>query len=520
VSGQEDGVETCSSSEVLLTGPPEAARNKKEEKVRTKFAILLAIAAVCVTTAWAGWANEEQVTRNRKLNDLRFNTGDRTVIASNDVRHLVWTLDGKVYYKRWYPGTGWTSDYQLSKSGSWPSIALDADGTTVHVVWQAAVGKVNHIYYQRCVPGPSGNGGWVGSPRDLTPSPVGRILLAPVVASFGNRVEVAWFLLHADSIGFCEAVGGTWGNPVYLHDHFASDGATTSASIAVDPQSRYGDVFISCFAYSGDAWARVQVTRRSGGQWQPWEDLPTLGGTLYCDIEIDPGTGCPHILCSDEIYPYPGWGTHVCHTYRDPDLGWQPWELISDPSAHSMSSGTMLFAGGSAFVVWAESISGSDRGIRYAVGNYGNWPTTGWVTSGHTAGFPNVTASSTGNVYVVWGNGNCQTAPSEIWGRLYTPGSGGGQAEMMATPQPGVELFPNPAKAGIVTVQFALPRAEPMRVTLLDVSGRAVRRSEFGVRSSGEGSFTIDVRGLNAGVYVARLVAGDLNVSKSLVVER
>jgi hypothetical protein len=59
-----------------------------------------------------------------------------------------------------------------------------------------------------------------------------------------------------------------------------------------------------------------------------------------------------------------------------------------------------------------------------------------------------------------------------------------------------------------------------MTVTLLDVSGRAVRRSAFGVRSSGEGSFNIDVSGLNAGVYVARLVAGDLSVSKSLVVER
>jgi hypothetical protein len=57
-----------------------------------------------------------------------------------------------------------------------------------------------------------------------------------------------------------------------------------------------------------------------------------------------------------------------------------------------------------------------------------------------------------------------------------------------------------------------------VKVTLLDVSGRAVRTQE--VAAAGRsGSFTIDVSGLNAGVYVARLVARDLSVSKSLVVQ-
>ena len=71
-----------SISEVLSTGPPEAARNRtKEEKMRTKFAILLAVAAVCVTTAWAGWFPEGQITSNRLKNDLRVNINRKVVVA-------------------------------------------------------------------------------------------------------------------------------------------------------------------------------------------------------------------------------------------------------------------------------------------------------------------------------------------------------------------------------------------------------------------------------------------------------
>jgi hypothetical protein len=175
----------------------------------------------------------------------------------------------------------------------------------------------------------------------------------------------------------------------------------------------------------------------------------------------------------------------------------------------------MSFSGGSAFVVWAESSSGSDRGIRYIAGNYGNWSTPAWVTSGYSDEYPSVTARSNGDVYVVWKDGR----NGQIWGRLYAPGTGGGQAQPTALSQSRIELFPNPAKAGRVTVQYSLPRAEPVRVTLLDVSGRAVRTQEVSATDR-SGSFNVDVSGLNAGVYVARLVAGDLSVSKSLVVER
>jgi hypothetical protein len=499
------------SSDVLLTGPPEAARNKKEEKVRTKFAILLAIAAVCVTTAWAGWANEEQITANRLDNSTRLPGGHRMVISSNGVRHLVWP-NGSVYYKRYYPSTGWTRDTMI-KAGTFPSIALDADGTTIHVVWQSEVGsgknKGWHIFYQKCVPGSSGNGGWVGTPKDLTPNAGTHWYYSPVVACYQGHVTVAWYAYDYPTIGFCEWVDGSWGTPRYFDAPVGAGNYPWWLSMAVDSQNRFGDAFI---------WFNVAnlgsyVIRRQGAAWQAPEAV--TADAYMGSMEVDPSTGHPHLVCSSHG------DSHIYHTYWDPAGGWQPLEMISDPSVPlwpTPAAPNMFFSGGSAFVVWAESISASQRGIRYSIGQYGNWTAPVWVTYGHHGEFPSVAASSAGDVYVVWTDRRDARYP-QIWGRLYTPGSGGGQVEAITTPQSGIELFPNPAKVGRVTVQYSLPRAEPVRVTLLDVSGRAVRTQEIPAAER-SGSVSIDVSGLNAGVYVARLVAGDLSVSKSLVVER
>jgi hypothetical protein len=179
--------------------------------------------------------------------------------------------------------------------------------------------------------------------------------------------------------------------------------------------------------------------------------------------------------------------------------------------------------------------------VRYSIGQYGDWTAPAWLTSRYygEVDYVSAAASAAGDVYAVWidevGRYN------QIFGRLYTPGSFGGQAEPIATPRSGVELFPNPAKAGRVTVQYTLPspcplpvgegsgvRGQGLTVTLLDVSGRAVRRSALaaeapvgrrGVRSSGKGSFSIDASGLNAGVYILKLESGTSSQTRKLVIQ-
>ncbi len=487
--------------------------------MRSRFAMLLAIAVVCVTTAWAGWSPEERVTNNKYANNLGLNTGHKVVIAASGVRHLVWSTGTTgVLYKRYYPSSGWTSDYKLTmdRTSRGPSIALDSNGTDIHVVWSGkGSGRNAHdcIYYQKCVPGSSGNGGWVGSPRDISGQAPGRNNNAPAVACYQGHVVVTWEAHYADSIGFCECVNGTWQAPSYFHDPSGLGEIAWYPSIAVDPQDRCGEVFISCLTTGLNDHQHVFVIRRTGGEWQFWENAtpnPNTSCFLAC-VETDPTTGCPHVVCDDV--------TRILHTYWDASLGWQPLEVIADNSAHASGAGgpNAIFSGGSAFVVWPALSSSSVRGIMYSIGQYGNWTTPDWVTSGYADAAPSASARSNGDVFVVWQDG--RTSNNQIWGRFNTPGSGGGTGQPTTLAQLGIELFPNPAKAGRVTVQYSLTRAGQMTVTLLDVAGRAVWRSAFGTPSSKEGSLALDASGLRAGVYIVKLESGSSSQTRKLVIQ-
>jgi hypothetical protein len=506
----------------VLSGESGTTNRQKEEKMRSSFAMLLAIAAVCVTTAWAGWSNEQQITKNKTANYLDMPSGHRVVVANNGVRHLVWDGSSGVYYKRYYPVSGWTPDFKFSSisNSRRPSIALDANGTDIHVVWEAKSGSGRsaspHIFYQKCVPGSSGNGGWVGSPRDLTPNEALTHTYSTVACSEGH-VVVTWQELYpqelvstVNTVGFCEwTTGSGWGTPVHVPVCQMGDMAFYP-SISVDPEGRYGDVFISCDAPPSSGGHEGRVVRRTTSGWQSPE-IATTDGAFHA-VEVDPGTGYPHIVSCDRVLC--GYPSHVYHTYWDPSLGWRPTEMISDPSAPWSDYVNMFFSGGAAFVVWDESSSAGERGVRYSVGSYGDW-TMAWVSLGYRDNYPNVTTSPTGDVYVVWKDGR----DSQIWGRLYTSGSFGGQAEPVATSQSRIELFPNPAKAGRVTARYSLPRAEPLRITLLDVSGRVVRTQDVPTTRS-NGALSIDVGGLNAGVFVVRVTGSDLTISRKLVIQR
>ena len=178
----------------------------------------------------------------------------------------------------------------------------------------------------------------------------------------------------------------------------------------------------------------------------------------------------------------------------------------------------MAFSNGSAFVAWPETTS-SAGGVKYSIGQYGNW-SSDWLTHRYYQGDLNsahTAASPTGDVYTVYRDEVGKYR--QIFGRLYSPEGDGGQAEPVAALQSGIELFPNPAKAGHVTVQYTLPRAEQLTATLLDVSGRAVRSSQFRVPGSKGGSFTLDASGLNPGVYILKLKAGSDNLTRKVVIE-
>jgi hypothetical protein len=533
MAGQEDGVQIGWSSSVLLAGSPEAAesnRRQKEEDMRSRFAILLALAVVCVTTAWAEWTPEVMITGS----DTTDHAAPGLVFASDGVGYLVWhtTLRGPkgVYYNRYNPGVGWAPDHQLSPTGSQPHIALDADGTTIHVVWVDSIGR-----YRRCVRNEYGEDEW-GPVVPIGGSwPMTAIASAP---NDPNHVVVCWTQSFPGSrnkpggqaIGFMECIGGLWGSPIWL-DSSGTDKRGASG-IAVGPN---GDVFVASVSVAGHIWAKT----RHNGTWGPTVDVtpgfPTTGRSSYADIEVNPVTGNPHMVfswiwatqISKKVTDYTC-GTY--HTYRNSSGTWLTTpELISglrhyqgylDPHMAFVDNG-----GAYAAWTWGPWPATSD-GVQYSYNSVegGNWTSPAWLSPETAASYyddsPRLAyCGASQTIHAVYGRSivNPQRDPIQIWWRSDYLGGGGSMGRPVALSQSGIELFPNPAKAGRVTVQYSLPRAEPLRVTLLDVSGRTVRTQE--VAASERGSYALDVRGLNPGVYMLKLESRSSSQTRKLAIQ-
>ena len=527
--------------------------------MRSRFAMLLAIAVVCVTTAWATWTSESLVTGspNMARELAQWNCAHKVVFGTDGVGHLVWsggpyppTYHG-VWYNRYNPGSGgqpgyWMADLDIAPLGKRepqayrqdPCIALGGDGKTSHVVWiwwthQAGVYSYK-LCYRRCTQDRRGNDKWDAIGYLDAAEHIGYAVVACVPGE-PNHVVVCW---EADSVlRFREYVNGAWTQVVELGS-ISNSFSLSAVSIAAAPN---GDVFVAHPGYDvGTSRSQIFVKTRHNGVWGEPVNVTKDFPTLWCiksTIEASPVTDNPHVVFAGWTEVPNGAGLDtvaaVYHTFRNASGAWLATpELVSEQRrlpgpaiwpAGYLWNATMAFAGnGAAHVVWWDSLGPTSRGVMYrrCLSEGGTWSTPELLTSAGPGEYDQCVAvqEPAHAVHVVWERRFESYA--QIWWKSDYSGGGGGQAQPVALSQSGIELFPNPAKAGRVTVQYALPHAEPLRVTLLDVSGRAVWSSEFDVRSSGEGSVSIDVRGLSAGVYVVRLAAGGLNVSRTLVVER
>ena len=553
-SGRKDGDEVHLSSEVLLTGPSKAARNKKEEKMRSKLAILLAIAAVCATAVWADWTPEALVTGDTSINhELWWNNGHKVVFGTDGVGHLVWFGGTGIWYNRYNPPSQglpgyWTPDFPIYQGTSGltssPAIALDADGTTIHVVWRSSGGGKlpATLFYGKCIQDPSGNDEWdailsLCEDYGVSDPSVGCVPNDPdhVLVCWGDVKQSGGRVKFSYAIGFREYVNGGWTETVRLDP--TSSLVRGRPSISAAPN---GDVSVAYFGNDDNTSGRqVYVKTRSNGVWGPTVDVTKSFLSRLCDhqaVEANPLTNNPHVVFQGRTVVKIGkvedttWA--VYHNYRNSSGVWLTTPELIAVSGHGysnpLSDPTMSFVGdGTAYVAWHGNVPAMGHGNMYSYysGEGGTWGNPAWLTSDPSGSYEDrnpflAVEEPAHTIHVVWSR-LYSGVPREIWWRSSPLGSGfdGGQAEPMATSQSGIELFPNPAKAGRVTVQYSLPRAEAVRVTLLDVSGRAVRTREVAAANR-SGAFSIDVSGLNAGVYVARLVAGDLSVSKSLVVGR
>jgi len=437
---------------------------------------------------------------------------------------------------RYYPATGWTADTVLSSMGlstnviPHASIALDANGTDIHVVWTGynhVKQSYDHVYCQKCVPSSSGNGGWVGTPIDLCTDHTTYAHCEPAVACAPGRVVVTWSVTdeHGYAVGFREFASGTWQNQVQL------DGFTTYyLGLASISAASNGDVAVAYYGtQAGQPSYHVYVLRRVGGTWQPREDATTgLPGVHFIlpDIDVDPMTGYPHIVChSYDTVTVPGKRYyHIYHTYRTTS-GWQPLELITDPTVRVDCQPSMFFGcDGSAYVVWNRETDGP--GIMCMVRSpSGTWGAPSFITNypgspGYYDMCSNVTVSSTGNVYAVWMDG--RNGPYQIWGRLCTPGSfasSGLDAGTTVTPRGfALDVSPNPFSRGAV-VRYSLPAEGNVSIKLYNVSGVLAKTVACGCVLPGSHAVSLDRQGFARGAYILKLESGSGSLARKFVIE-
>jgi M6 family metalloprotease-like protein len=96
------------------------------------------------------------------------------------------------------------------------------------------------------------------------------------------------------------------------------------------------------------------------------------------------------------------------------------------------------------------------------------------------------------------------------------PERDGVAAERTAIGDWQLAIGPNPIAGGFATVRCNLPSGVPVRLEVLDVTGR-IRHSSFAIRNS---SFRVDLRSIPAGVYLVKVQAAGFSTSRKLVVQR
>lgn len=510
--------------------------------MRTKFAILLAVAVVLTSTAWGAWTDEVKITANKDSNETYFTNGHKVVFGSNGVGHVVWCGTKKkntVYYARYYPSSGWGEQLVLSTSGLNPSIALDADGTTIHVVWWGykRVGKCYyHIFYQKCVPTSSGTGGWVGDPVDICQShTTGRYHQNPAVACppGTNNVVVSWEEKTAlngwkdYSLGFRECASGTWSAQLQL------DGPSSFyryfSSVSVAPN---GNVFVAYYGLQspGQTYWHVYVKSRIGSNWQQTEDAtPTSTATnyYYCDVDANPQTNNPHIVCHN-LVDDGGRLWRIVHNYHTAG-GWQVPEVVYDPGPGDTNrincQPSLAFdANGKSYVAWSDYArvdSGYWRGLLYSVcpAEGETWTSPAQVSSTSSHAFaPSLTVSSAG-VYAVWTD-EVLSAPWQVLGKGLPSSTYSGLSAGTAVPSNefALDVSPNPASRKMV-VNYSLPVAGNVSLKLYDVSGALAKTVACGYVLPGSHAVSLSREGLARGAYILKLQSGASSVTRKLVIE-
>ncbi|MEO0025379.1 MAG: T9SS type A sorting domain-containing protein [candidate division WOR-3 bacterium] len=411
---------------------------------------------VPVSETDAIWGGDERLTSN-SVSDYLYGYGRHTVAVDPAGRvHVIWqsaqspgSYSPQIYYKRYYPGSGWTADTCISADiagigGSYyPALCVDSSGN-VHAVWHvnrqtAPTGY--YIAYKMCTPGSAGNGGWqLNSTRISEDTLLWNKLYPAVTASPNGRIHVVYYCYHS-TLGYCigykEKISNTWQPRVWVDSQpagnyrfwpkIAADGTNKLHVVwyGSAPGSSYYQIGYRC--RSGSVWGAVQpnISRGSYNQCYPSIAVnPVTGRVQVVWQGYDAGNYWSRIIHKEKL------GTGTGDTF--PLIG----DTVSEPgiSYHQYCPCITVTPDGQTHVVWYgySAASADYPQIRYNVRRAdGVWLTPLNLTS--IAGSYRYTPSVN--------NGGSSSAPNDIHLVWYDNRDGNYEiCYKHGTPQPACDL--------------------------------------------------------------------------------
>jgi hypothetical protein len=369
------------------------------------------------------WDDEVRLTSDPAGgDDYLARPSGRTIAVGHDGRvHVVWYAYGweepsgyRVFYKRYNPGFGWSDDTVLYSAflEPAPAIALDSNGTSVHVVWFdiAYVEGWSHIFHMRCDPSGDGNDGWVLPAEDVCTNhdQWQYSHITPSVTCSPGRVHVSWYNQNYNpwerSIGYRECINGIWQDQVTL-DRTTDEGYGDRPSISAN---RNHDVVISWSGYSSSDYINHCFgDKRVGGIWTEGMliERPDINAFSYAPVSCLDADGRWHVAWTGYVQEYGDELAKVRYRWQDIEDGiWSSIDTISPggyPDGYGGAASIAASANGRVHVVW-EGL----QSIRYRLRTTdGVWQPIEDVSpygDGYQRSNPSITPDKDNCVHVVW----------------------------------------------------------------------------------------------------------------------
>jgi hypothetical protein len=444
--------------------------------------------------------------------------GERCLLVNEGIVHVAWEDNRNGYWQVFYKrstdeGETWSRDFPCSadeydQDSHRPAMAVA--GETVHLVWYGVRDGSNEIYYRR-----SANAGKEWEPvQRLTDDSAVRPLW-PVIAVNGDEIHVAWSdappgMFYAAYYMKSIDGGETWQEERRMT---AEHHSALGVQVSVEGSSvylgwyYYGGAKLSFSSYlhstdGGESWAEecnlledpliyssgLNIQQSGSHVFMVWSDKRTGSFDIYCRHSSDGGLT---------------WGDDVPYLNRQLNFIY-PFIAVR---------------GSVVYLAFVDDANGLGQ-LKYSRSTNCGVDWSEWVElSSYTARarFPHL-ALGENAVHALW-----TEIEDDTVALYYSRNPNGVVTPVEPTPPIACSaltldpVYPNPLRAS-GTMEFTLPTASQVRISLHDMRGRELRSLIDGWREPGRYSLRLDGSRLPAGSYICRVQADGRIVSRVLTV--